>query len=291
MLFGTTDPRRYAALRIAFGLLAFLTLLGLWPECVFYYSDAGWFPLPTALAMTDAREWSLLHWISGPLGVRLFFLAAMAASLSMAAGYRTRAASIATFIAIVSIQSRNWLNTYGGDAVLRLMLPLIALSPAGAVWSLDAAKRRKKAEAPVWPLRLIQVQVCLVYFVAGWLKLHGRDWVNGSALSLVLMNPIFARADYGALTGSPGGAWLLKAATQATLAWELGFPLLMLNRWTRLAALAFGVAVHLGIVLLLQIHWFGWIMIASYLAFIPEEWFETGEKYLMRARRLMPVPA
>ena len=45
------------------------------------------------------------------------------------------------------MQSRNWLNTYGGDAVLRLMLFYLGLAPTGAAWSIDALLRRYRAGA------------------------------------------------------------------------------------------------------------------------------------------------
>jgi hypothetical protein len=285
MLFEKIDARQYAALRIAFGALAFLSLAGRFSEASFYYSDAGWFPLQAALANSDARAWTLLRWITSPLGVKLFFAAAMAAAASMTAGYHSRLSSWATFVAVVSIYDRNWLNAYGGDAVLRVMLFLVALCPSGLAWSADAARLRRPAgKAEAWPLRLMQAQVCLIYLTVGWMKLHGKDWIDGTALGLVLLNPVFARADYAFIQTQPIAAFALKAMTRLTLAWEILFSLLVLSRWTRWVALAVGAVIHIGIVLLFQMHWFGELMLASYLAFLPDGWFGRVEGLIVSTR-------
>src|SRR4051812_48990531 len=184
-LFKQIDARQYAALRIIFGTLAFLTLWGLIGESTFYYSDDGWFPLKLAVEITNKKEWTLLHTITSPFGIKVFFLIAMAAAFSMTVGFYSRLASWITFVCIVSLHTRNWLNTYGGDAVLRMFTFYIALSPSGLAWSIDSLVERFRARAakldeggipprfnapaptvtaPIWPLRLMQFQVCLIYF-------------------------------------------------------------------------------------------------------------------------------
>jgi len=303
MLFKEIDARHYAALRIIFGTLAFLTLLGLIGESTFYYADDGWFPIKLAVDITNKKEWTLLHTITSPVGVKLFFLAAMAASISMAVGFYSRLASWVTFICIVSLHSRNWLNTYGGDAVLRLMLFYLGLSPSGLAWSADSlikrfragALRLEKGEAPprfgrsapavpapVWPLRLMQIQVCLIYFTSGLAKLHGVDWLNGSALGLALLNPIFAKYNFSWIQTSSIAAFFIRVSTWMTLIWEISFPLLVVaHRWTRWLAIAIGIAVHGGIILFMQIHWFGYLMIGTYVSLLPSgafRWLEVSGK-------------
>ncbi|HUP56511.1 MAG TPA: DCC1-like thiol-disulfide oxidoreductase family protein [Bdellovibrionota bacterium] len=312
MLFKEIDARQYAALRIAFGALALFTFLGVAPEAAFYYSDNGWFPLKLAIEITNRNEWTILHSITSPTGVGIFFAVAIAASLAMTFGFLSRLASWVTFLCIVSIHSRNWLNTYGGDAVLRLMVFYVALSPSGLAWSIDALVGRFREGAaaldrgdrnlerfqrppglrmaPVWPLRLIQAQLCLIYFTTGMAKLHGVDWLNGNALGLVLLNPIFTRWDFSWIQGNHAFATAIMLMTWVTLAWEVGFPILILSRWGRWIAIAIGVGVHGGIITMLQIHWFGYIMIASYICLLPNDLFRRVEVLARREirRRLVP---
>jgi hypothetical protein len=39
----------------------------------------------------------------------------------------------------------------------------------------------------IWPLRLIQIQIVLIYLCSGYAKIHGRDWVDGTAVARVLL--------------------------------------------------------------------------------------------------------
>jgi len=278
MLFKTIDPRRYAAMRILFGLLTLMTLIDYFGELSFYYSDEGWLPLKTAIGYTADREWTLLHTFTTPTAVRAFYALTVGASVSLTLGFRSRAAAWICFVGLASFHSRNWMNTYGGDVVLRLMLFLLAWSRCGAAWSLDrwlyADPSRAPAPAPVWPLRLMQFQVMAIYLSTGLAKLHGGDWVSGNAIGMMLLNPNFARWDWTTrLTWAPIRL-TFKTTTLVTLAWELAFPALIVFRQSRLAALALGVLLHLGITLFVQVHWFGAIMISTYLAFVPESWFD-----------------
>jgi hypothetical protein len=280
-LFKPIDPRQYAALRIVFGLLALGTFVGMIGDSTFYYSEEGWFPISLALKITERREWTLLHSITSPLGVKAFFCFAIAASLGMALGWRSRLMTWLTFVCIVSIQSRNWLNTYGGDAALRLVIFYLGFAATGNAWSFDSLRRDRAGgrratppePAPIWPLRMIQVQICLLYFTTGLAKAHGIEWIRGTAMDLALMNPSFVRYDLSFLVNQPILHGMLRLCTWTVLYWEIAFPLLVCFRPTRWVALWIGLLTHGGIILFLQIHWFGYIMLASYLSFFDDAFF------------------
>ncbi len=283
--FADVDARRLAALRIGTGLFAFLTLLGLAPLTDLHYSDAGWLPTTWALTRPFGQGFTLLHAFTSPLGVRFFLGISMAAALAMMLGFHARAASWATFLALVSFQQRNVLLNSGGDTVLRLLAFGVALGPSGRAWSLDSWRARFRGRAvltpattPVWPIRLIQLQIAVLYLFSGFGKLHGRTWHDGSALAIVLTHPSFSRFDISRLATWAPVALALRTMTKLTLVWELAFPLLVCSRIGRWAALGIGAAVHLGIIAFMRINWFGHIMLMSYLAFLPVE--ELGPRGL-----------
>jgi predicted DCC family thiol-disulfide oxidoreductase YuxK len=285
-MFGRIDPRQYAAIRIAVGFMALLTILGLIGYSDFHFSDAGWLPLRLALETTNASEWTLLHSFTSTTTVRLFFVGAVLSSLCLITGFRSRLFAWLTFAMVVSIQSRNWTLTYGGDAAVRVMLFYVALSDCGRKWSIDAwlARRRSPgnrtptAGAAAWPRTLMQIQVCLIYLTSGLAKLHGHDWVtDGSAMSAVLMNPTFARYDFSFLLAGRFWPKVLGAISRMVVLWELLFSALILNRWTRMFALFGGVLIHLGITFTLQVHWFGYVMVLTYLAFLQDRTFLRAE--------------
>ena len=59
----------------------------------------------------------------------------------------------------------------------------------------------------------------------------------------------------------------------SVLVWELTFPVLVLFRWTRVAALVFGVGFHLGIWLTMELGGFAPYMLVLYLPLLPWDWW------------------
>jgi hypothetical protein len=165
----------------------------------------------------------------------------------------------------------------------------VALGPSGRAWSIDAwrAPLRRSAQTPattpIWPIRLIQIQIAVLYFFTGLEKLHGSTWHDGSALAFALAHPSISRFDIAPLASFAPVALVLATMTRLTLVWELSFPLLVCFRIGRWVALGIGVFIHLGIIVFMRIHWFGQIMIMSYLAFLPAE--ELGPRGLRLWRR------
>jgi len=96
-----------------------------------------------------------------------------------------------------------------------------------------------------------------------WLE---GTWWDGTSIHYVLNYLTMSRYSYASL---PIPLWLTATMTYVTVWWETLFPLLVLWRWTRKWALAFGILFHVGIWLTLAIGWFGFYMIALYGVWIP----------------------
>ena len=66
--------------------------------------------------------------------------------------------------------------------------------PEGAAFSLDAvraARKRGTAAEPLivpWALRLLQMQICLLYFQSCVIKCDGASWMNGTVVHYILFN-------------------------------------------------------------------------------------------------------
>src|SRR6185295_14608113 len=95
----------------------------------------------------------------------------------------------------------------------------------------------------------------------------------------------YARFHFDWIRSSPLAESVLRLLTWTSLVWETFFPVLMLNRWTRLLSIAIGVGVHGGIIGLMQIHWFGQIMIATYLSILPNDLFRKAEELARKQLR------
>ena len=113
---------------------------------------------------------------------------------------------------------------------------------------------------------MIQIQICILYFVAGWWKLSGDSWWSADAVYYALQNPQVARVIV------PASAWMepiFLAASLSVAWWEFLFPLLYAVRFTRKWALWGGVALHLGIFATMNIGFFPLVVLATYPAFLP----------------------
>jgi uncharacterized membrane protein YphA (DoxX/SURF4 family) len=209
----------------------------------------------------------------------------LVAAICLTVGFRTRLAAATVLFCLVVLYRVNPLVWNTGDALLRHLVLFLALSPAGAAVSVDSARRGRgrQWEFPVrqaWTLRLVQLQVALMYVVTFTSKLRGSTWRGGTAVSYVLRIPPDQRfALPSAVTSSLTWAHVF---TWGTLVVEGAIPLLVWNRRTRPFVLAAGAALHLSIDLTLRTGFFSWIVLASYVAFVPPE---TAERILRRFRR------
>lgn len=164
---------------------------------------------------------------------------------------------------------------HAGDFVLRIMALLLIFSPAGAMLSLDhylAVQASAEVEgitysAP-WALRLMQLQVCIIYLKAVLSKARKEEWIKGTAAYYPTQLATYRRFSVSQLFKYPvaykAGTWgtLLIQFSLATLVWidELRYPVLIA-----------GLLFHLVIEYLMNIQLFSWIMILCLLLFIPPE--------------------
>lgn len=147
------------------------------------------------------------------------------------------------------------------------------LCPCGAVWSVDRLWRRWRGNDPPilcvapWAIRLLFVQMIVMYFCNGVYKLFGESWREGDSLHYVMGDFTLTRFSPGAV---PLPRWLMRVMTWSVLCWEVSFPLLVvLHRWTRLVALLFGVAFHLGILGSMELGFFVPYALCLYLPLVP----------------------
>lgn len=297
-----------AAFRISIGLVVALdTSLTLLPHTADWFGPDGLYPtVAYQYFVSSMWRWSIIDpaWSIEVLQILLALM--ILCGLLTALGLFTRGATIGLWVLLVSFHMRNPVILNGGDVLLRSAVFLLMLMPAGAAWSLDNAVRARLLR-PVqpsvlrktsalffthavlwgevfrgeratgwirpWSLRLAQLQLCIVYFFTGIDKLRGvspdsgafGDWVGGHAVFKALNHGTISRfAIFGDLPW-----WLFAPATWLTLGWEILFPLLVLWRRTRWYALSFGVLLHVGIWLTMEVTHFSFTIMAFYWLFVP----------------------
>ncbi len=214
--------------------------------------DDGGFHLPYLdwIPAVPAAIYQLLHDLQLPLILLL--------ALGLAA--RSSAAALLAIQGYLFLADQ--LNFRNHSYLFLLLLLLLWLSPAADTLSLRGLARARLAgvgwlgenlavRRPLTFQRLIQLQVCLVYFLAGLHKLHPA-YLRGDVLGDFLDYPP------AVLAGLAG----LSAALQ------LWLPFGLWMRKTRPLSMLLGIGFHLAVAWTLSIHVFSFAMIASYLLFL-----------------------
>jgi hypothetical protein len=234
--------------------------------------------------------------VLGPL-----FWVWVTATVVLLVGWLTRVMSVAVWFLTMCFLDRNPNATNYGDSVLSTALFLLMFMPTGRAFSIDAWRRRRKAlvkgtppddpaiskpTVPAWGVRLLQLQLCIIYLTTGLAKLRGNPerlplpfglpdfngmWWHGTALHYVLNDLTLARISYAQL---PLPFWMTATLSYVSLLFETFFPLLVLWRPTRKWTLWFGVLFHLGIFLAIEVGWFSFYTLSLYGAWVPGEFWD-----------------
>lgn len=258
-----------AIFRIAIGAICFGWAVSLLPDFYAFFSSHGVEPSPPV--HPPLGIWGVLDTFPSYTVAIALCAALLVASLCVMVGYRTRAATTVVFIAVVSFENRAPSIWSSGDNLLRILCFLLIFAPAGASLSVDRWRTARDrfwefpARAP-WALRLVQIQISVVYLSTFWYKIHGSDWRHGTAVSYAARLEDFQRfAMPGALSHS---LHFSSVMTYWTLTIELMLGILVWNRAARPFVLWLGVAMHFFISLTLRLGFFSETMVASYLAFL-----------------------
>lgn len=283
--FAPISPVTLGLYRILYGccILIFVALLA--PEIFTWFAaDSMMRPASAEKFWGSTPHWSVLLWFPQRPAVAIFFAVFTVAALLLTIGLWTRFSALLVFLGLISIGHRNPLVLNGADVVLRVMGFYLVLAPAGAALSVDRLRAIARGEAgptpdlvPAWSLRLMQLQISLIYASTVLLKLKGTIWPAGLAVYYTSRLEEFYRFPVPFLAHS---MLLVNLATYWTLAVELGLAFAVWIPGLRTFALINGVLLHLGIEYSMNVPQFEYIMIVNLLLFCNvEAWWQW-----MRAR-------
>lgn len=190
-------------------------------------------------------------------------------------GLFTRYSLIIAFVCMTSFHQRNIFMLSSSETLMRVIMILLICSPCGHSFSFDSLlgryypEFRQKRTWPVWALRLIQIQLSVVYIWTFLHKLKGETWLDGTAVYYATRLEGMTNFTIPFLMDSP---LFLKLATWATLATEFSLGVLIWVKPIRKYVIVLGVVFHLGIEYLMSIPFFELSMIVLLMNFIsPEE--------------------
>ncbi len=272
-----------AVLRVGFGLVVFGWTLTLTPDLGAFFGHGGLLSAQPGAS----GVWGVLAIFHSDLAVQLMFALLLLSSIGLTVGYHTRLAAVLVFVGILSFERRNPYVFNTGDGLVRLIAFYLMLAPAGAALSFDRwrSARERFWEFPLrapWALRLMQIQLSILYLAGLWIKLQGTTWNNGTAVSYAMRITDLSRFPLpGFLIHPP---LISNLMTYGTLAIELSVPILVWNRRLRPWVLLAGLGLHLGIEYSIRVGFFSVAMFTLYLSFLDPSW--TQVKLLELRKRL-----
>jgi hypothetical protein len=209
-------------------------------------------------------------------------------------GWRTFLTGMLLFLCLIVLKMRNIFMLDGGDNLMQVLMPFIAVSGSLPLYNATSAPAINNRWYQTRQLvnRLgnygVMLEVCYVYFFAFLHKVPGPLWLDGTATYYVMRTAEFQ--------GTPFNVWITQSAlfvkftTYATLIWEGLFPFLIwVKGKTRYYLLGFSVLMHLGILIFMRIDNYSLVMLVSYFAFLTNE--EYSKLWGMLAQKLqLSVP-
>ncbi|WP_030215291.1 HTTM domain-containing protein [Streptomyces sp. NRRL WC-3626] len=144
-------------------------------------------------------------------------------------------------------------------------------------------------------LLVIMAEACLIYATAGWYKVQGSRWQDGTAvhypLHLEYFSPWPALGDLLAASGT-----MVMLVTYGTVVMQVAFPFTLFNRRVKNVLLAFMIMEHAVIAVVLGLPFFSLAMIAADAVFLPTSFLRRlgnlapRARGRLRPRRAAPVP-
>jgi hypothetical protein len=281
--FAPISAKPLGAYRIVYGLIAIFSLSMLFVDIDYWLTDRGMIQGDEARLFAGPFRHSPLQWFQDPVSARVAVTLTLGAAFGVTLGWHTKVMSILLYLGMLSIHHRNIQSASGADVLLMVNTFYVMLSPCGAAYSLDARRARKQrgdtAADPLivpWAQRLIQLQICVLYFVTALWKSTGSTWLDGTAVHYVLCNREVGRFDMSALAAYPV---LVNFLTYSGLLIEFALAFLIWFKPCRPWVIFSGLGLHFGILFLVNIPIFGELSTAMYIVFISSsEWESLAQR-------------
>ncbi len=249
------------------------------------YTDLGALPRAVLIDKFMSAGRISFHLMSGMAWVQVaLFLTALFFALMLLIGFRTRLATIVSWVMLMSLQTRNPMILQAGDSFLRMLLFFGMFLPLGACFSIDAVIDRiknpdKKEKLPRHCFSFATVgvlsQLAFVYWFTGAIKLADNSfqvwWNDASAIYYALSIDQFALPVGSIILNWP--LPLLSVLTRAVVVFEIVGPILLF--WpifpsvARLIGILGFIGLQMGFGLCLNLGPFPLVSITAVLPFIP----------------------
>jgi len=271
-------PFGIALIRIVLPVVLLFVMVNRWFWARELYSADG----ATAQLSISYGYGNLLPEFSGEIAVALMSLLVFTL-ITMSLGFCTRVSVIISGVLYFYFNMLDQASTLTKYSVIvtHVML-LLSLSNCGAVWSIDSWLKRNYTrnfwpgesaytwpKFTVWPRRLIQLLIGIVYIGAAFTKIHTTEFFNGEQMRAWMITNYNHYNPVGEILSL--FPYVLVIFAYITIVWEILFIFLCWRGFSRMVMLALGVIFHLMTALTLGLYIFPAICITIYFAFLNED--------------------
>jgi len=269
------SPGQFTLFRILFGAYLLQHFLWLLPAGAELFSSEGMLGDPMLNPTHGILPNPLATTWGGTPGFVTGFLSALALlSVAFAVGFYRRGVALLLWFGWACLFNRNNLISNPSLPYVGLLLLFCALIPEGEPLSLAGGRRRRPHEwfFPAGVFWGAWFLMAAGYTFSGIVKLASPSWIDGTAFRHLLENPLARPGLFRDLfLVLPDGAFA--ALTWFTLLAEIGFLPLCARRTGRLIAWTVMLAMHLGILLLVDFADLTFGMVMLHLFTFDPAWF------------------
>jgi hypothetical protein len=252
--------------RAAFGLLLLANAVRAVRELARgYFGDVFHWPLVPEALVPSRSVYSVVVAVQVLLAV-----------LVVAGRWRAREALFASAVLGAYVLSCDRIQFHHNRWALFCQALLLSLAPCDRSFRLG---RRLPSVGPLWAARLVGLQLSIIYVASGASKLLDPDWRSG----VVLLERFHLYASQAIAAGVPERVMNALAQPSAAsvlakgaIATELFLAVGLWPARTRLFALCWGTGFHLIIEATSRVEGFTWLVLASYLVFVPRLRWPVG---------------
>jgi hypothetical protein len=257
---GPTSAIRLESFRWTLTLALFIYTLAWSLEASEWLTPAGYHISPEA-----SRGLQLPVPLLGPIALPVFLIVYLGSMVAILLDLRPRLFAYAVFAGLLYVTTADRLASFSMNKLALVSWLILLLAPWPESEPADSSTQLRSA----WPLRILQATLLLQYFGAGVCKLRG-DWLSSSRVLWLQAQDVYM-TDLSAWMVRELPLWVWAGLQHGALAFELLAPILFCVRRLRPLGFAWGLAMHLGIGLMMyRVGYFSLSVVAYYVLFADE---------------------
>lgn len=271
-------PFGMAATRIAISFLMLIVMGRSWRHVRELYSADG---APAPLA-DNFGFYHFLPTLSATWAVAFYSLMLLLL-FTLMIGWKTRISAVGVLILFTYFTLQDSLSTMTKYSVISShIFFLLSLSACGEVWSVDRYLKLKRMGIPrplrflssapkfeIWPQRLLQMFIGIVYLGAAITKMHTAPYFTGEQLRFWLLTNVNHANPVGeAMSVFP---FIFVIFAYIAIIWEILFLFIVWHRVGRWATLGLGVIFHALTTITLGLFVFPFVCFSVYCSFLTSE--------------------